>query len=48
MSLEDEGELRWFNRELVRKVGDGMETLFWEDAWVTSIPLIVAFPHLFQ
>jgi hypothetical protein len=40
--------VRWFNRELVWKVGDGMGTSFWKDAWVSSVLLIVTFPQLFS
>jgi hypothetical protein len=46
MDLKEVGQ--WFNRELVRKVGDEMKTLLWNDALVTSWPLMESFPHLFS
>lgn len=48
MSLEEEGRVRWFNREVVRKVGVGMGNLFGKDAWVSSVPLMVTFRRLFS
>jgi hypothetical protein len=31
-----------------REMNDGRKTLFWEDAWVNSIPLAVQFPRLYN
>jgi len=47
MELEEVGGNRWFNRELIRKVGNGLETYFWKDAWITSVPFMESFPRLF-
>lgn len=47
-SLEGEGGIRWFKRELGRKVGDGYGTLFWKHAWLSSVPFMEAFPHLYS
>lgn len=40
MELEEVEGNRWFNRELIRKVGNGLETYFWKDAWITSVPFM--------
>jgi len=39
MSVEEEGGIRWFDREVMRKVGNGMATLFWKDDWLANVPL---------
>lgn len=42
------GRSRWFRDGLVRKIGDGMGTRFWEDEWVgCGVKLKVAFPRLY-
>jgi len=33
---------------IVRKVGDGCTTLFWEDPWLLDVPLAASFPRLFD
>ncbi|RHN40206.1 putative reverse transcriptase zinc-binding domain-containing protein [Medicago truncatula] len=47
MSLEEVGRVRWFPRELIRKVGDGRSSFFWKDAWDSSVPLRESFPRAF-
>lgn len=32
LMLEEVGGVRWFGRELIRKIGDGRSSLFWKDA----------------
>ncbi|XP_039688712.1 uncharacterized protein [Medicago truncatula] len=39
---------RWLVDNIVRKVGDGCHTLFWEDTWLDDVPLAVSFPRLFE
>jgi hypothetical protein len=48
MNLEVFGGVNWFNREVVRKVRNGISTKFWNDPWVGSIPLRDAFPRLYS
>jgi hypothetical protein len=48
MGLEGMGDVRWIYRELERKVGDGMNTFFWKDTWVTSVTLMEVFPCIFS
>jgi hypothetical protein len=38
----------WFSDRLVRKIGDGRATSFWNVKWVGNAPLEVAFPRLFS
>ncbi|KAK2367069.1 hypothetical protein QL285_065630 [Trifolium repens] len=42
------GRDRWFREGVVRKVGDGTETLFWTDPWVGGTPLCERFGRLFD
>lgn len=46
MGLDESGEVRWFRREVERKVGDGRRNFFWKDAWVSNVPLMYDFPRL--
>lgn len=48
MGVEEFQGVRWFNKELIRTVGDGVNTFFWKDPWVSNVPLMVAFPRLFS
>jgi len=48
MGVEEFQGVRWFNDELIRKVGDGVNTFFWKDPWVSNVPLMLAFPRLFS
>lgn len=48
MALEPVGGVRWFSRDVERKVGNGRDTLFWKDAWVANELLRDAFPYLFS
>ncbi|XP_045815654.1 uncharacterized protein LOC123908955 [Trifolium pratense] len=47
---EGEGELggTWFGEHVVRRVGDGSDTLFWTDPWLDGIPLRERFGRLFS
>jgi len=38
----------WFGHSVMRKVGDGSETLFWTHRWIGGVPLSVRFPRLFD
>ncbi|GAU11649.1 hypothetical protein TSUD_334620 [Trifolium subterraneum] len=38
----------WFGECIVKKVGDGTDTLFWSDPWVDEIPLCRRFRRLFD
>ncbi|GAU28492.1 hypothetical protein TSUD_294950 [Trifolium subterraneum] len=38
----------WFGECIVKKVGDGTDTLFWSDPWVDGIPLCMRFRRLFD
>ena len=38
----------WFRENISKKVGDGMDTLFWTDSWLGGIPLAVRFRHLYD
>ncbi|XP_024626681.1 uncharacterized protein [Medicago truncatula] len=37
----------WLLDNIVRKVGDGCTTTFWEDPWLLDVPLAVSFSRLF-
>ncbi|GAU22735.1 hypothetical protein TSUD_138600, partial [Trifolium subterraneum] len=41
-------EDNWFGGNVMRKVGGGMDTLFWTDPWVDGIPLCERFGRLFD
>ncbi|CAJ2653733.1 unnamed protein product [Trifolium pratense] len=47
---EGEGELggRWFGEHVLRRVGDGSDTLFWTDPWLDGIPMRERFGRLFS
>jgi len=36
----------WFNSEVVRQVGDGERTSFWQDNWMGFSPFCEQFPRL--
>ncbi|XP_057770874.1 uncharacterized protein LOC130990667 [Salvia miltiorrhiza] len=38
---------KWFENNLVRSIGNGRETLFWEHRWVGNQPLKIRFPRLY-
>ena len=40
-------DARWLVDNIVREVGDGCTTLFWEDLWLLDVPLVVSFSRLF-
>jgi hypothetical protein len=48
MSLEGVVGVNWFNREMVRKMGNGETTRFWLDHWVGNEALCLTFPRLFS
>lgn len=37
--------MNWFNREVVRNVGNGESTRFWLDIWVGNEALCLAYPR---
>lgn len=37
----------WFWENLVRNLGDGSDTYFWDDVWLENTPLKVRFPRLY-
>ncbi|PNX60369.1 kinesin-like protein, partial [Trifolium pratense] len=39
---------RWFQEQVVKRVGDGSDTFFWTDPWVDEIPLCQRFGRLFE
>jgi len=41
-------DARWLVDNIVRKVGDGRTTLFWEDPWLLDVPLVVSYSRLFE
>ncbi|PNX91700.1 kinesin-like protein, partial [Trifolium pratense] len=38
---------RWFGEHVVRRVGDGSDTLFWTDPWLDETPLCERFGRLY-
>jgi hypothetical protein len=42
------GEEMWFGDNILRMVGDGERTLFWNDSWVDGISLKSRFSILFE
>lgn len=40
--------LDWFKEGLVRRVGRGKNTKFWEDSWIGDLTLKEAFPRLYM
>ena len=47
-SLEVSVGVNWFNREVSKRIGNGLNTKFWHDSWVGIDPLRVNFPRLFS
>jgi hypothetical protein len=45
--LEEGGGEKWFNVEVIRKVGFGNATSFWKDPWREAIPFSQKYPRLF-
>ncbi|CAJ2632912.1 unnamed protein product [Trifolium pratense] len=43
----DESGGRWFGEHVVRRVGDGSDTLFWTDPWLDEIPSCERFGRLY-
>ncbi|CAJ2636137.1 unnamed protein product [Trifolium pratense] len=43
----DESGGRWFREHVVRRVGDGSDTLFWTDPWLDETPLCERFGRLY-
>ncbi|XP_057774901.1 uncharacterized protein LOC130993882 [Salvia miltiorrhiza] len=39
---------RWFIDHLQHSLGDGMNTMFWEDVWAVNKPLKFSFPRLYN
>ncbi|MCI63124.1 cysteine-rich receptor-like protein kinase, partial [Trifolium medium] len=42
------GETGWFEEGIVRRIGNGEETLFWTDSWLGGVPLSVRYRCLFD
>lgn len=38
----------WFRENISKKMGDGMNTLFWTDSWVGGVPLAIRFRRLYD
>jgi hypothetical protein len=38
----------WLSREIIRKMGNGVQTSFWKECWLGSVPLCEKFPRLFS
>lgn len=38
----------WFFSKLGKSIGDGRDTLFWEECWAGNTPLKLAFTRLFN
>lgn len=47
VSLEGTVGLSWFNSKVVRRVGNGMKTSFWNDIWRGVVPLRTKYPRLY-
>jgi mannosylglycoprotein endo-beta-mannosidase len=39
---------KWFSEALVRKIGNGLATPFWNSKWIGDSPLAITFPRLFS
>ena len=39
---------RWFEDNVFRKVGNGVDTCFWTDRWLGEVPLCVCYRRLFE
>jgi hypothetical protein len=46
--VREAAEREWFEEGVVRRVGNGMETLFWSDPWLGGVPLGERFQRLFD
>ncbi len=44
MGLVDTG---WLSDNIIRRVGDGRDTLFWVDPWLDDCPLARSFDRLY-
>jgi hypothetical protein len=42
------GSSNWLEEVLVRRLGNGLSTRFWKDAWIGDGPLCLKFPRLFS
>lgn len=38
----------WFDHDLRKKIGNGLDTHFWTDPWVDGVLISVRFPRLFK
>ncbi|GAU20182.1 hypothetical protein TSUD_352460 [Trifolium subterraneum] len=45
---EGVGGRGWFAEGVERRVGNGVETLFWSDPWLGGVPLCVRYSRLFE
>ncbi|MCI38432.1 hypothetical protein A2U01_0059660, partial [Trifolium medium] len=41
MAREMRGRRGWFAKDIERRVGNGVETLFWSDPWLGGVPFSV-------
>lgn len=48
MKLSDFGREGWFNEEVLRKIGNGMTTSFWNDKWKGERCFRLKYPRLFM
>lgn len=37
----------WFEDDLFRMIGSGLQTYFWHDLWIGEVPLVQSFHRLF-
>lgn len=47
-SLELSVGVNWFNREVLKRIDNGLNTKFWHDSWAGIDPLRVNFSRLFS
>lgn len=48
IKLDNFGSVNWFNSEVERKVGNGLNTSFWNDPWIRGRCLRERYPRLFS
>lgn len=48
LSLNGSDGVKWFSREVIRRIGNGRNISFWNDSWVEEIPLRERFPPAFS
>jgi hypothetical protein len=47
-SIGENLETHWFTEQVVKRIGNGRDTMFWKDKWIGERPLMERFPRLYS